>query len=144
MASGIQVSSLSCIDLLTSHGVRPTSGRILVARALAEADRPLTMSELEDKLVTIDKSGIFRALTVFREHHVVHVIESAEGARYELCFADVRGMDDDRHVHFHCEHCHRTLCLEQVPVPNVALPDGFVVHGASHVVEGICADCACR
>ncbi len=131
-------------DLLTHHGVRPTSGRILVARALAEAGRPLTMSELEDRLVTVDKSGIFRALTLFREHHVVHAINSDEGARYELCHADAEGTDDDRHVHFNCKECHRTLCMEETPVPAVELPEGFVAETANLVVEGICAECAKR
>ena len=65
-----------CTDLLTEHGIKPTANRLMVARELAAAGRPLSLTELERQLQTIDKSGIFRALTLFREHHLLHVIES--------------------------------------------------------------------
>ena len=55
--------------LMKEHGIRPTANRIIVAKALAEECRPLTMSELEDRIGSIDKSGIFRALTIFNENH---------------------------------------------------------------------------
>ena len=71
--------------LLEEHGVKVTANRILVARALADAGRPLSLMELEAKLETIDKSAIFRTLTAFKEAHLVHVLEDAgEGVRYEL------------------------------------------------------------
>ena len=48
----------------------------------------MSLSELEYKILSIDKSGIFRALTLFREHHLVHVIEDGgDGVRYELATA---------------------------------------------------------
>ena len=61
-------------DLLARHGIKPTANRIVVAKTLAKEDRPLSLSELERKIMTIDKSGIFRALTLFRDHHLVHAI----------------------------------------------------------------------
>lgn len=130
-------------QFLAQHGVRPTSGRILVARALAEAGRPLTMSEIEDRLVTVDKSGISRTLSLFREKHIVHVID-ADGTRYELCHADTEEKDSDRHVHFRCTRCLRTVCLPQLPLPEVALPEGYKAEGGTFVVEGYCPDCAKR
>ena len=52
-------------DILIAHGIRPTANRILVVRALLAADRPMSLTELEHKILTLDKSGIFRALTIF-------------------------------------------------------------------------------
>ena len=130
-------------QFLAQHGVRPTSGRILVARALAEAGRPLTMSEIEERLVTVDKSGIFRALSLFREKHIVHVID-ADGTRYELCHAEDAADDTDHHVHFYCSRCHRTTCLPDVPLPDVRLPEGFEAEGGTYVVKGCCPSCARR
>ena len=57
------------IKLLSRHGIKPTSNRILVVKALAAEDYPSTLTELESHLISVDKSGIFRALTLFREHH---------------------------------------------------------------------------
>ena len=130
------------VDLLTCHGVKPTANRILVASELEAAGRPLSLSELEAKIKTIDKSGIFRALTLFREHHLVHVIEDGgDGVRYELCHSHDEEHDDDIHVHFYCEHCRRTYCLEDTKIPPVALPGGFVMNAVNYMVKGICPAC---
>lgn len=128
--------------LLNEHGVKVTANRLLIARALQDAGRPLSMMELEARLETIDKSGIFRTLQLFREVHLVHVLgDTGDGARYELCHSH-GDMDDDLHVHFYCEKCHKTFCLEDVPVPAVGAPDGFIVHSSSHLLRGICPHCS--
>lgn len=129
-------------DILESHGVRVTPNRILVLRALVDSANPLTMSELEDCIGTMDKSSIFRALVVFREHHLVHCIEACdEGTRYEVCRSEDCEEDTDEHVHFHCTICHRTFCFEDIPVPSVVLPEGFRRESANYVVSGICPEC---
>ena len=63
-----------CVELLEKHGVKSTANRIMIVKALAEEENPKSVKELEDKLVLIDKSNIFRALTIFRKHHLVHTI----------------------------------------------------------------------
>ncbi len=130
-------------EILREHGIRPTANRILVVKALAAADRPMSLSELEYKILTVDKSGIFRALTLFREQHLVHVIEDGgDGVRYELCMSHGDGdTDEDMHVHFYCEACHRTFCIDNVPVPHVDLPAGYVRKTVNYMVKGICPEC---
>lgn len=130
------------IALLEQHGVKPTANRIVVVKALAAAGRPMSLTELEYNILTIDKSGIFRALTLFRDHHLVHVIEDGgDGVRYELCHSHATDVDDDLHVHFYCERCRRTFCLEQVAVPAVPLPPGFTMTSVNYMIKGICPDC---
>ena len=128
--------------LLEEHGVKPTPNRLLVARALSSAGRPLSLMELETRLETIDKSNIFRTLTAFREAHLVHVLEdSGDGVRYELCHSHHEGHDDDVHVHFYCVKCHKTYCLEDIPVPPVAVPEGYDAESVSYLLKGTCPDC---
>ena len=129
------------ILLLQQHGIRPTANRIIVAKALAEEGRPLTMTELEDHIGSIDKSGIFRTLTLFKEQHLVHVLEDGEGVRYELCHSHDHSVDNDMHLHFHCERCGQTICLEDLPIPEVQLPDGYEMQSANFVLKGICPKC---
>lgn len=133
----------TCVKLLQQHGIKPTSNRILVVKALAVEDNPSSLTELEEKLVSVDKSGIFRALVLFRDHHLVHTIEDGEGGiRYELCLSDNEDNDDDMHVHFYCEKCHKIFCLYDTPIPHVELPQGFSRESANYVVKGICAECS--
>ena len=104
----------------------------------------MSLSELEYKILSIDKSGVFRALTLFREHHLVHVIEDGgDGVRYELCLShDGHEHDDDQHVHFYCECCHRTFCLADTPIPSVQLPPGYELTNINYMAKGICPECS--
>ena len=70
------------IQLLEEHDIKPKANRILVVMALASSMQPLSLAELERRIMTIDKSNVFRALSLFREHHLVHAIEgSGDGTR---------------------------------------------------------------
>ena len=102
------------LELMESHGIKPTANRIVIARALAAAGRPMSMTELETVVETIDKSNVFRTLQAFREAHLVHVLDdSGDGVRYELCHSHHDDEDDDVHVHFYCEKCHRTFAQDR-------------------------------
>ena len=138
------MNSEECEKLLASHDIKPTANRIVVAKTLAAAERPMSLSELEYKILSIDKSGVFRALTLFREHHLVHVIEDGgDGVRYELCYShDGHAEDDDQHVHFYCERCHRTFCLPDTPIPSVSLPQGYHLTSINYMAKGLCPDCS--
>lgn len=123
--------NIDLTELLERHGVKTTANRLIVAKALLTEGRPLSLMELEDKIGTIDKSGIFRSLILFRESHLVHAIEDGgDGTRYELCLSHDSARDEDAHVHFFCEKCHRTFCLEDIHIPPCDAPGGiFRNHG---------------
>lgn len=134
-----------CSEMLEQHGVKPTANRILVLKTLAASARPMSLSELEYRILTVDKSNVFRALTTFKEHHLVHVIEDgSEGVRYEICHSHSPHTDEDMHVHFFCELCNRTFCIDNTPIPLVDLPDGYSMRTANFVVKGICPECSTK
>ena len=129
--------------LLEEHNIKPTANRLVVLRTLDGAGCPMSLTELENKILTIDKSGIFRTLSLFREQHLVHVIEDGgDGVRYELCHSHDDDIDDDLHVHFYCEQCQQTYCLDHIPVPGIDLPAGFIMSSVNYMVKGICPHCA--
>lgn len=134
----------TCVKLLERHGIKPTANRIVVVKALAADEHPASLSELEERIVTIDKSGVFRTLVIFREHHLVHQLEDGNGGvKYELCLSHGDSDDDDdMHVHFFCERCHRTFCFHGTPIPPVGLPNGYEPHTANYMIKGICPQCA--
>ena len=129
-------------SLLEGHGIKPTANRLLIVKALASQHHPVSVKDLEDSLLTLDKSSIFRVLTLFREHHLVHAIETGEGiVKDELCQSHNEEEDDDEHVHFYCERCHRTICLHDIPVPQIPVPEGYRAEGINVLVRGICERC---
>ena len=132
----------TCIRLLEAHGIKPTSNRILVVKALAAEEAPSSISDLERRLLSVDKSCVFRCLMVFREHHFVHSVEDGDGqVRYELCHRH-GDTDDDMHVHFYCRRCHRIFCMENTPVPGVDIPEGFEMESVNYMIKGLCPECA--
>lgn len=136
-------ANINLEELLERHGVRLTPNRLLVARELLAIERPLSLTELEERIESVDKSGIFRTLVLFKEKHLVHTIDDGgEGTRYELCLSHDEHHDEDAHVHFFCEKCHRTFCLEDIPVPEVPLPEGYSSSTVSYLIKGICPECS--
>ncbi len=136
----MKTSDFECF--LQGHGVKPTANRLIVVRTLAASPWPMSLAELEQRILTLDKSSVFRALSLFRDHHVVHVIDDGSGcARYELCHSHHGDVDDDTHPHFHCERCGRTFCLDHTSIPPLPMPDGYVVHSANYLLKGICPEC---
>lgn len=130
------------IEILLEHGIRPTANRLLLVKVLSKAEHPLTMKELEDLVGTIDKSNIFRTLSLFRDQHLVHVLQDgADAVRYELCHSHEEDHDDDLHAHFYCERCRQTFCLNDIPVPQVDLPKGYRMNTINYLIKGICPNC---
>lgn len=128
---------------LREHGIRPTALRIMILRALSGHGRPVTAQEVEIQLDTVDRSTITRALALFLQKGLVHVVEDGSGVpKYEPCPSPHSHVADDAHAHFHCKVCGRTLCIEQLRMPLPILPDGFSVDSISCIIAGTCPDCA--
>ena len=68
------MNSQDMISRLESKGIRPTANRILVMKTLMGEQNPQSLSNLERKMVSMDKSSIFRTLTLFLSHHLIHSI----------------------------------------------------------------------
>lgn len=137
------------LPLFEQNGIKPTAIRLLVYDTLAKADCALSLSDIEARLGTVDKSSIFRALTLFLAHHILHSVDDGSGmAKYALCAPGCHchtaapGSLSDLHTHFRCERCRRTFCLRGLPVPTVVLPEGFRLTSANYVLVGICPQCA--
>lgn len=130
-------------EILDHAGIPATPNRLIVVDALLRTGAPVALADLEAMLPTMERSGIFRVLTLLADHHVAHTInDGTRSLKYELCPAHGhRHTAADHHVHFHCTACGRTYCIDS-PVPVVPLPDGFRATAANYVIEGICSACA--
>ncbi len=122
--------------------IKPTANRILVFKALCREDRPMSLATMEGALPSMDKSSIFRVLTLFLENDMVHAFEDGRGVlNYELCSCEGTCNHTDAHIHFYCESCHQSFCMENLSVPQFTLPAGFTAHSTSFVIKGECPSC---
>ena len=130
-------------QVLDNAGIRLTAVRLLIWRKVRHGfSDSFSLADLEGALPTVDRSTLFRTLTLFTDAHLLHGIDDGSGSqKYCVCH-----LDDTRHCHGHvhltCRLCHRTLCLTDVRIPAVPLPAGFIMEEAEYVVKGICPQCA--
>lgn len=132
-------------DILAAKSVKSTPNRLLVLHALLRAGHPVSLTDLETDLETMDRSSIFRVLTLFGSHDIVHSIEDGSGSlKYEVCHGEHSCTVDDMHVHFYCESCQRTTCFEDIHIPQVPLPPGYHPRSVNYMVKGLCPTCSAK
>lgn len=128
-------------SILSASKVKLTANRIIIYKVLSEAIHPVSLTELETSIGTIDKASIFRTLNMFEDHGLVRAfMDGSRSMKYELCGAGMHSISDI-HAHFYCEKCLRTYCLEEVCVPQANLPEGFTARDINYIVKGTCPDC---
>ena len=148
---------MSLENRMKAHGVRPTAVRNLILSVLDNTTHPISSLDIETCLDTVDRSSITRALALFTEKGLVHIIDDGSGsAKYEMCRAahshsndheDTHSHDshlnhDDLHAHFHCTVCGKTICLPSAPIPAIDLPAGFTPTSATYIITGTCPACS--
>ena len=136
------MNNLTEEQTLQNAGIRVTAVRLLVWRTICRGFAGIfNLADLEEALPTVDKSTLFRTLTLFSDSHLIDAIDDGSGSQ-KYC---LRSADDPlcgvRHVHFSCRVCHRTVCLTDVTLPEVALPEGYTAEDIEYVVKGVCPKC---
>lgn len=130
---------------LEKAGVRVTAVRLLIWREIRHTfTGAFSLADVDDALPTVDKSTIFRTLTLLSDAHLLHDIDDGSGShKYCVCHHDDT-LHCTGHVHLTCRICRRTFCLPNVRIPQVMLPEGFEPEETEYLVKGICPECARR
>lgn len=130
--------------LLRQEGIRITAIRLMVLKTVHTCFcGAFSLQDVVEKLQTADNSSVFRSLTLFAEHGLLHLIDDGSGMqKYCVCHCSDRNHHQG-HVHFTCMRCHKTYCINEVTIPSVSIPDGFEVQESEYIIKGICPDCKC-
>ena len=136
---------LSDEQVFEKAGIRVTAVRLLIWREIRKSfDGAFSLADLEDALPTVDKSTLFRTLTLLSEAHLLHDIDDGSGSqKFCVCHHDDT-LHCTGHVHLTCRVCHKTYCLTDIRIPQVKLPTGFIPEEAEYIVKGVCPECAKR
>lgn len=138
------MQQLSVIELLESNGITATPVRILIYKTFQNASEPLSLMDIERILGSVDKSTVSRTLATFKKHRILHYFNDGSGSvKYEICnhISSDDDRHDDLHAHFRCEKCGSTFCLTSVKVPEVVIPEGFLVKESNYLITGLCPNC---
>ncbi|WP_276497621.1 Fur family transcriptional regulator [Pontibacter litorisediminis] len=132
--------------LLEGYGLRKTGCRLEVLHQFLEHDFALSHADLEKVLGhTYDRVTIYRTLYSFEEKGLIHSINDVSGAvKFAICKDDTCSQDkhQENHIHFNCNTCGQTFCLNEVGIPRLTLPNGYTADRLHFSAEGVCKGCS--
>jgi Fur family transcriptional regulator, ferric uptake regulator len=131
-------------NLLKRNLLSVTESRSKILELFLQQNGALAHADIEKKSgASFDRVTVYRTLQTFVEKGIIHTIPTADNSiLYALCKdACSEGHHLDHHVHFVCEQCSTTICLEDITVPEVKLPNGYQATQVEVVVNGVCKEC---
>lgn len=138
------MNSHSISELLKKNQLSITDSRKKILDLFLQSNGALAHADIEKQTgATFDRVTVYRTLQTFVEKGIIHQIPTTDNTiLYALCKENCEaGHHHDNHVHFVCEQCKKTICMDEVTVPAVRLPDQFLPRHAEMVVTGRCGDC---
>lgn len=133
----------SAEEILKQHGLRHTAFRAQMLEIFQRSGYALSQTDVETMLDQFDRITLYRTLKSFEEKGLIHKISDTNGnAKYALCEGTCdEGHHHDQHVHFHCDQCGKSFCIEEIIVPEVQIPAGYTMISSDMMVNGVCKDC---
>lgn len=135
---------MNAVQTLKSFNLRHTNGREEVLELFLQAGHALSHGDIEHGLgPDHDRVTIYRTLRTFLDKGILHKVLDDEGnPKYAMCRDNcAHGHHHHDHVHFKCEACGQTTCLDQVLIPEVSLPMGYAPKELNLLIQGVCSDC---
>jgi Fur family ferric uptake transcriptional regulator len=135
---------ISINEILKGKHLSVTDSRKKILELFQANNGAMAHSDIEKKTgEKFDRVTIYRTLQTFVERGIIHTIPTADNSvLYALCKDDCStGHHHDNHIHFICDICNVTYCLDSVVTPQVNLPEGFRPKLMDVVVTGICKNC---
>ncbi|MGN7819626.1 transcriptional repressor [Chitinophaga varians] len=130
--------------LLRDSKLSITDTRVKILELFMKSNGALEHSDFE-KLAgkSFDRVTVYRTLQTFLEKGIIHKIPTTDtSVRYAVCKSEcTEHHHHDHHIHFKCETCGNTTCLDETDVPSIQLPKGYAMHNVEVVVNGVCKSC---
>lgn len=131
-------------ELLKRNRLSVTGSRKKILQLFLEEKGALAHGDIEKKAAEkFDRVTVYRTLQTFVDKGIIHTIPTDDNSiRYALCRdACTEGHHHDHHVHFVCNRCNITYCLDDVVTPELHLPEGYETNQIEVVAKGICRNC---
>ena len=125
---------------LAHNGYRLTQPRRLLFEVLADTDQPRSLTTIHELLSTIDRSSIYRTLTLYQQLNIVRVVHVGWKKLYELAEPF-----SPHHHHLQCTVCGELLDIDTPALEHltesIAHHYGYTLTSHHFELEGICSRC---
>jgi Fur family transcriptional regulator, ferric uptake regulator len=131
-------------QILKIHNLRHTDIRENILTGFLRYPVALSHGDIEGLLAGHqDRVTVYRTLKTFVETGILHkILDDQGGVKYGLCKNTCSNIEHKHnHVHFKCESCGNTTCLDKLVIPEIQLPEGYQAQEINMLVQGICESC---
>jgi Fur family ferric uptake transcriptional regulator len=132
------------LDILKKNQLSVTEGRKKILELFINSNGALAHADIEiNTFGSFDRVTVYRTLQTFVDKGIIHNIPTTDNSiLYALCKDNCKaGHHHDNHVHFICEVCDKTICMDHVGIPVINLPKGFTQKQTNVIISGICDAC---
>jgi len=136
------------IDLvLQKYKLRATEQRRLILSLFMDSEHALSHRTLEQNFhKQIDRVTLYRTLRSFVTSGILHTIPDEQATvKYALCISScAEANHHHNHIHFTCNNCNETSCVDYAKVPDIAELPGYTIASVKVVVDGLCPKCTAQ
>ncbi|HTF80108.1 MAG TPA: transcriptional repressor [Cytophagales bacterium] len=140
-------------EILKDHQLKVTDCRIQMLELFHKERKTITHGEIEKSMsVKHDRVTVYRTLHSFLEKNIIHKISSPDHvSKYALCTVEdhchackdhTEHVHNTDHLHFVCERCMSTTCIDTDLDKLIPLPSGFKLTQANVTLSGLCSKCS--
>jgi Fur family ferric uptake transcriptional regulator len=132
------------LDISKSNHLSNTDSRREILQVFLRSRSALAHHDIEKKTgEKFDRVTVYRTLQTFIDKGIVHTIPTSDNAvKYALCREECsEGHHHDNHIHFVCDSCGNTTCLDETAIPQIKLPQGYRQEKVNVIVNGVCKTC---
>jgi Fur family ferric uptake transcriptional regulator len=132
-------------EILKKHSLKFTENRSLILKQFLVNNYALSYKDIDAMIgKKLDKVTIYRTLKSFEENGIIHeVVDGGSQVMYALCSSGscTSNHHHDTHIHFKCNDCDKTYCLEDITPPELKLPEGYSMAQQTVFIKGSCNIC---
>lgn len=140
------------IGILKENHLKITDCRVQMLELFMQERKMITHSEIEKSLsVKHDRVTVYRTLNSFIDKNIIHKIASTDPVgKYALCTVEDHCNDchqhnehvhNNEHIHFVCDVCKATTCIDSDISKLISLPKGYALNHKNITFSGICDKC---
>jgi Fur family ferric uptake transcriptional regulator len=132
------------LKILQSFKLRNTDCRKEILDIFLSKSFALSNADIELKVgKEFDRVTVYRTLKTFLTKGIIHkVLDDTGNPKYALCKEHCTHEEHHhQHVHFKCNECGQTNCLEEIEIPPIQLPLGYKSTESNLLISGTCVDC---
>lgn len=130
--------------ILKNSNLAVTKNRRKVLKVFLKLSKPLDLKTIKSSIVNIDRVTLFRILSIFEDHQIIHAIHLENRDRlYALCNHECSSSEKThthKHIHFECEECSDVICLPVDTLPTLNIPN-YIVNQLNINASGLCSNC---